>query len=116
MKKLIVSFLILITMPASVYPHSNLLSSDPQKDAVLQSMPKKVTANFLGAAEPALSRLEVFDSNGNKVSKKTKFLEENTVMEVELSEGLKSGEFSVKWICFGVDGHKTQGSYKFTVK
>lgn len=115
MKRLIL-FLFLIAMPAIAYPHSNLLSSDPQKDAVLQSPPEKVTVNFLGAAEPALSRLEVFDSKGNKVSNKTKFLEENTMMETELSDGLKSGEFSVKWICIGVDGHKTQGSYKFTVK
>lgn len=115
MKRLIL-FLFLIAMPAIAYPHSNLLSSDPQKDAVLQSPPEKVTVNFLGAAEPALSRLEVFDSKGNKVSNKTKFLKENTMMETELSDGLKSGEFSVKWICIGVDGHKTQGSYKFTVK
>ena len=116
MKRLILSSLLLIALPAIAYSHTSLLSSDPPRNAVLQSPPQKVTVNFLGAAEPAFSKLEVFDSKGNKVSKKAKFLEENTVMEVELSEGLKSGEFSVKWICIGLDGHKTQGSYKFTVK
>lgn len=108
--------LALMIFPAVVYAHTYIVSSEPQKNAVLQAVPKKVTINFLNTYEPDFSKLEVFDQSGAKVSKQTKFLENNSVMETELADGLKSGEFTVKWVCFGVDGHKTQGSYKFTVK
>lgn len=116
MKKIAVSFLLLMALPVAAYPHTNLLLSEPAENAVLQSPPQKAAIKFLGAAEPALSRLEVFDSKGRRVSKKTRFFEENKAMEVEFSEELKTGEFTVRWLCIGVDGHKTHGSYKFKVK
>lgn len=116
MKKTSVFLLIILVLPAALYAHTYIVSTEPSKNAVLQTFPKKVTINFINAYEPSFSRIEVFDQGGDKVSKQTRYLENNMSMEAELNEGLKSGEFTVKWTCFGADGHKTQGSYKFTVK
>ncbi len=116
MKRLRIFTLFFILVPAIVYAHVYLRECSPAIDEVLTSSPKKVIITFVGSVEPAFSRIEVFNEEGKKLSKKTKFLEDDTVMEVELSEVLKSGTYTVKWLCVSLDGHKQTGSYKFTIK
>ena len=79
-------------------------------------MPEKVVITFLGNIEPAFSKVEVFDSKNKKVSKKTTFREENTIMEAELEKDLPPGVYKVKWKCMSLDGHAQKGKYTFTVK
>jgi methionine-rich copper-binding protein CopC len=109
-------FVLLLLVPAVLYAHVYLRGTDPENGAVLDSCPGKVTMTFVGSLEPAFSKIEVFDQEGNKVSKKTTFRESDSVMEVELQEDLKPGEYTAEWLCVSLDGHKQKGSFAFIIK
>jgi methionine-rich copper-binding protein CopC len=118
MKKLIILVAFLLIMsPSFVFSHVYVLECYPEIDSTVEASPKKVRITFLGNFEPAFSRIEVFDHKGNKVSKKkTKHLEDNTIMEVDIIEKLDPGAYRVKWISLGLDGHKQSEEYSFTIK
>jgi methionine-rich copper-binding protein CopC len=93
------------------------MEHSPEKNAVLESSPLKITITFLGSVETVFSKIKVFDGGGKKVSKKKmNFSEDDTVMEVDLEENLKPGKYTVKWTCMSLDGHKQTGEYTFTIK
>jgi methionine-rich copper-binding protein CopC len=108
---------VLLLIPLSVSGHVYLLECNPEQDAILDAPPEKITITFVGTLEPVFSKIEVFDSEGKKVSgKKTAFSEDDTVMEVALDADLDSGKYTVKWKCMSLDGHKQTGEYTFTIK
>ena len=85
---------------------------------MLTESPTQVTLHFLGFLEHVFSKVKVYNSAGSKVSIKTKLLdgEDGTVMGTKLNKDLTAGEYTVKWSCISKDGHKQNGSYKFTLK
>ncbi len=116
MKKLGLVLLVLLGIPLIVSAHVYMRECIPEEDAIVTTAPEKVTMIFVGSVEPVFSKIEVFDQKGSKVSKKTTFLEDDTVMEAKLAGDLQRGEYTVKWLCMGLDGHKQKGSYKFTLQ
>ncbi len=116
MRKIIVYCLIMAFMPVFASAHVYILECNPDQDAVLDAPPEKITITFVGSVEPFFSKIEVFDSEEKKVSgKKTEFSEDDTVMEVALNTDLPTGEYTVKWSCMSLDGHKQNGEYTFTI-
>ncbi len=116
MSRLISYIFLLLLIPAMAYPHVYLLECSPEQDSVLKTSPEKVRITFVGNIEPFFSKIEVFDQNGKKASKKKmKFFEDNTIMEVELQDNLEPGKYTVKWKCMSLDGHKQTGEYTFTI-
>ncbi len=109
-------FLVLWLIPALCFAHVGMLNSSPAKNGIVSSPPEKVTIKFGGEVEPAFSRIEVFDQNDKKVSKKTRFLKENIIMEADLKGKLPPGVYTVKWKCMSVDGHSLDGEYTFTIE
>jgi methionine-rich copper-binding protein CopC len=71
---------------------------------------------FGSAMERMFSKLEVFGPAGEKVSKKTVFPEDNSVMEVDLEQGLGPGKYNVKWKTMSKDGHTQKGTFSFSVE
>jgi methionine-rich copper-binding protein CopC len=117
MKKLLVfSALFLVLIPSLVLAHVYLLECDPPQDAELSTPPEKIRLTFVGSIEPAFSKVEVFNQSNEKVSKKTAFYEDDTVMEVELHPNLGAGTYTVKWKCMSLDSHKQTGEYTFLIK
>jgi methionine-rich copper-binding protein CopC len=113
---LIISLLLLI--PQVSYPHAYLMETHPEEASELTGSPKQVTLHFLGFLEHVFSKVKVFNSAGSKVSKGTKLMdgEDGTVMGTKLNKDLTAGQYSVKWSVISKDGHKQNGSYKFTLK
>jgi methionine-rich copper-binding protein CopC len=118
MKRNIFIVMLLLFIPSVVFPHAYLMTTEPPEDAILTESPEKVTMNFLGTLEHVFSKIEVLDKDGNKVSGKIEFTntDDGTSMHVGFQNKLKNGEYIVKWICMGIDGHKQKGSFKFTLK
>jgi methionine-rich copper-binding protein CopC len=118
MKKLIIVMAFLLIAPQTVFAHALLMETAPEDKAVLDESPGVISVSFMGYIEHFFSKIEVFNSAGERVSDKTKFRDgdEGTVMEAELSKKLGPGEFTVKWKCLGKDGHKQKGSYSFRIK
>jgi methionine-rich copper-binding protein CopC len=117
MRKFIIFLSFFVLIPVIVDAHVYMMETNPEPNAILRESPKMVTITFLGSIEPAFSKIEVFDKSGKKVSKKkTKCREDDTIMEVELEEELAPGEYTVKWLCMSLDGHKQKGFYTFTIE
>jgi methionine-rich copper-binding protein CopC len=108
--------LLFILIPALAFSHVYLFECDPAQEAVLTAPPEKVRITFVGSLEPVFSKIEVFSPNKEKVSKKTKFFEDDTIMEVALQPNLEKGTYTVKWTCMSLDSHKQTGEYSFTIK
>ena len=109
-------FLMFLLIPAIVYSHVGVVESSPPVDGVITTSPEKITINFGGSIEPAFSKIEVFDPNGDKVSTKCRFLEEDSVIESDLQENLVHGVYKVKWKVMSLDGHTLTGDFNFTIE
>jgi methionine-rich copper-binding protein CopC len=118
MKKSIILtfFIMLLLIPAIGYSHVGVVDCSPLQDSVVTTPPEKVTVNFGGSIEPPFSKIEVFDPNGEKVSSKCRFLEEDSVIETDLQENLVQGVYNVKWKIMSLDGHTLKGQFSFTIE
>jgi copper transport protein len=118
MKKLPLTIILLLIIPSLAYSHGFLKEMTPGKDSVLGEAPEKVTLEFNGLLEHAFSGIEVYDRQGNRVSKDTQLtdMKHSTIMEADLISGLSDGEYTVKWKCMSKDGHGQMGGYKFSIK
>jgi len=116
-KNKIFAFLfVLWLVPALCFAHVGMLNSTPAKNGFVSSAPEKVSIKMAGEVEPAFSKIEVFDENNKKVSKKTRFREDNLIMETKLKGNLPPGVYTVKWKCMSVDGHSLSEEFIFTIE
>jgi len=116
MRRTLCIIIFLLAIPSIVFAHVYLLECSPEQNAVLDKAPEKVTIAFVGSVETAFSKIEVFNADGTKVSKKTSYSDSDTVIESALDDGIGPGEYTVKWKCMSLDGHMQTGEYKFTIK
>ncbi len=118
MKKLSLTIILLLIIPSLAYSHVSLTEMTPGKDTVLSEQPEKITLKFNGLLEHSISKIAVYNQQGNRVSKDTQLndTEHASIMEADLISGLNDGEYTVKWKCMSTDGHGQMGSYKFSIK
>ncbi|SDX37529.1 hypothetical protein SAMN04515617_103150 [Collimonas sp. OK242] len=98
------------------WAHARPETQSPVAGAVV-SAPHEVRITYNEALEPAFSSLVVSNAQGKQVNGAKAEVDATThkTMRVALPI-LPSGEYQVKWVAVADDGHRTQGSYKFTVK
>jgi copper transport protein len=121
MKKITLILLLLLIIPQIAYTHSVWLEATPDKGDILTEPPKEVIFKMTGHLRTEGCNVEVFDENGNKVSKKTQFSSSEglTTIKAKLIDGLKAGVYTVKWIFENKDKHlqpDQKGSYTFRIK
>lgn len=96
--------------------HTQVVSSEPEEGAYLQRAPERVSLTFDGSVEAEFSPLEVYDEQDERVDLDNARLgQEDTVLMVDLEEGLGGGEYTVEYRYTGLDGHPIEGSYEFSV-
>jgi hypothetical protein len=126
MKKIIKAFqlrrgiltaLLLLAGTASAWAHAFLDHADPKVGSEVAQSPTEVKLWFTQELEPAFSTLTVADAQGQEVDKKDAHLDakDATLLIVSVPT-LAAGIYTVNWQVVSKDTHKTQGSFKFTVK
>ncbi|MBB3321006.1 MULTISPECIES: CopC domain-containing protein YobA [unclassified Atlantibacter] len=107
----------LFAAPA-VWAHAHLKHQYPAADAVMESAPQALTLNFSEGIEPAFSGITLVGPEKQKIAtgKAKLAAEDNKQLIVPLSAPLPAGQYQVDWHVVSVDGHKTKGSYHFSVK
>lgn len=101
----------------NAFAHAELETSTPQKNAVLETSPSEVAIEFSEEVNPKLSRIVVKDANGNRVDKDDGHVAADNAkhFSVDLNP-LAAGDYMVTWTSVAAeDGHKLDGSFKFTV-
>lgn len=103
--------------PPSAQAHANLVRSDPPANAALSQPPTEVLLWFSEPVDARFSRIQVVDSGQQQWDNGDTHLHfDNTNLGVTLKEGLPEGTYTVIWSALStVDGHRTFGTFAFTV-
>ncbi|WP_233148847.1 copper homeostasis periplasmic binding protein CopC [Shimwellia pseudoproteus] len=104
--------------PPQVLAHAHLQQQLPAQQAVLAAAPQEIRLTFSEGIEPGFSKITLTDAKRHPV--KTGQLHtlagQQQVAIVSVDSPLAAGEYQVDWQVVSVDGHKTRGSYRFTMK
>jgi len=113
-KKLgLVLFLLLETVLAA-WAHAFVDHAEPAVGSQVHSAPAQVKIWFTERLEPALSKIQVFDSSGQEIDKRdAKIDQSNAVLLTVSLPALKPGKYKVVWRAVSVDTHVTTGNFMF---
>ncbi|WP_074013802.1 CopC domain-containing protein YobA [Candidatus Sodalis sp. SoCistrobi] len=98
--------------------HAHLKTQYPAANATMTDAPQALTLTFTEAVEPTFSGLTLTRNGNQQVPTgaiKTDPANAAQII-VPFTQPLTAGEYQVAWHVVSVDGHKTQGSYTFSVK
>ncbi|QBC02294.1 CopC domain-containing protein YobA [Enterobacter cloacae] len=111
------AFLASMIMTPSVLAHAHLKQQNPAADSQV-TPPQVLTLIFSEGIEPGFSGVVVTDTQKQVMKTGTVKRDEknNTQLTVPLEQTLTPGTYQVDWHVVSVDGHKTKGSYHFSVK
>ena len=106
-----------VVISTTVLAHAHLKQQSPAADSVV-SAPQSLTLNFSEGIEPGFSGVVVTDAHKQvvKTGAVTRDEKNKAQLIVPLAQTLATGTYQVDWHVVSVDGHKTKGSYHFSVK
>ncbi len=117
------SVALLLALSASAFSqftlaHAHLKAPLPAINAVVDRSPQQLTLTFTEDIEAAFSGVELHNAADQPVAtgKVQLNAQQPDQLIVPLSQPLAAGKYQVKWHVLSVDGHKTSGSYAFSVK
>ena len=97
--------------------HAKLVSADPAADGVAKTAPQNLDLLFSEEISEKLSGATVKGADGKAVPAATMTEKAGKGLMVMMKAPLKPGAYSVEWHAVASDdGHKTTGTYKFTVQ
>ncbi|EGQ5283100.1 CopC domain-containing protein YobA [Enterobacter hormaechei] len=110
-------FLLSSAITPAVLAHAHLKQQSPQENTVAVA-PEVITLNFSEGIEPAFSGVVVTNAQQQKIKTGAVKRDEkdNAKLIVPLEKPLTTDTYTVDWHVVSVDGHKTKGSYHFSVK
>lgn len=110
------SLLLLWGSLQTAWGHALPRRAEPAVGATVHDAPALVRIWFDKTLELAFSRLQVQTAQGQPVEGATPLLDCNdaTLLAVRLPP-LASGRYRVLWVVLAQDGHRTEGTYTFTV-
>ncbi len=99
------------------FAHAHLQSASPAADSTVTETPSVVTITFTEGVEPRFSSIEVVDAAGVRVNEGVARRpgEDDKQLVVDVRP-LAAGTYTVTWRATAVDTHKTDGTFRFTVK
>ena len=91
--------------------------AEPRVGSVVQGSPDSVRVWFDGELEPAFCQLTVSDGSGRRVDRGDAHVDTKSRRLLQVSvPTLSPGTYSVHWAVLSIDGHRTTGDFRFTVK
>jgi copper resistance protein C len=106
-----------LTLSGAAFAHAKPEKTEPAANAVVTDAPHTVSIDFTEPLEPAFSSIIVVDAAGQPAADGRAVIE--TANRKHMSVALKplaAGDYTVRWVAVATDGHRTQGSYRFSVK
>ncbi len=101
--------------PDAVYAHAFPAGSQPGVGSTLSAPPSEVEITFDSPIESMFARLDVSNSGGsNENAGAPTVSDDHRQLSVKVKP-LPPGAYEVRWTVVAEDGHRTEGSYNFTV-
>jgi methionine-rich copper-binding protein CopC len=111
----ILAAVVIVLVPgAPAWAHNALAEATPAKGAVLKKAPPGVKLRFLQKLDPDDTTITVTDAGEQAVPTSEPAVDSATG-SVTFTEPLVNGEYTVAYRVASRDGHRVQGSYRFTV-
>ena len=100
-----------------VYAHGDLAQAEPVPNSTLDEPPSRVIVWFTEPVEPAFTGIQVFNEHGHRVDREDSVVDKDNPTAVSVSlKRLHDGVYTVAWTNVStVDGHRTRGSFVFSV-
>jgi len=116
----LVTLILVTATPIFVGPpafaHAKLIRSDPKPNGTVAA-PKTIKLTFSEKIAPTFSGFTVAMSDGMAVGITAKVGDDGKTVTGTPSSPFMAGKYSVSWHATAADdGHRTQGTYNFTVK
>ncbi|RAU32081.1 CopC domain-containing protein YobA [Enterobacter sp. RIT418] len=110
-------FLASTAIAPSVWAHAHLKQPTPAVDSVVEA-PQRITLAFSEGIEPGFSGVVITNAQQQvvKTGAVKRDEKDKARLIVPLDQALTTGTYRVDWHVVSVDGHKTKGSYSFSVK
>ncbi len=105
----------LMLAPRTASAHAFPASESPAAGSTIAVAPSEVVLVFNAPIESMFSKLQVTNSDSADVCADSPVLAKDHRRASVKLKPLVPGEYTVKWIAVSEDGHRTQGSYVFTV-
>ncbi len=107
--------LILAAAP-SAFAHAHPKTMVPAPDSTGPA-PHKISITFSEAVEPKFSSIKLTDMEGKSADSEVSAPTPGDPATITLAvPALHAGTYVVRWVNVSVDGHRLQGTYKFTVR
>ena len=102
----------------TAFAHAHLLEEGPAANAIAIAAPTTLSLRFSEAIALKFSGVKVFGPDQAEISLGTSALDpkNDALIEVPIVGTLSAGQYTVAWHALSSDGHKTNGTYTFTVK
>ncbi len=113
-----VAFTLMLMLEAvpSAMAHAHPTAMKPAPDSTGPA-PGSITITFSEAVEPKFSSIKLTNTEGRSADSKTSAAVPGDPTTITLAvPSLPPGTYVVHWVNVSVDGHRLQGSYKFTVR
>jgi copper resistance protein C len=96
------------------WAHAFVDHAEPAVGSQIHGAPTQVKIWFTEKLEPALSKIQVFDTSGLEVDKRDVKIDQSNaaLLTVSLPE-LKPSKYKVVWRAVSVDTHVTTGNFTF---
>jgi hypothetical protein len=103
--------------PSAVWAHAFLDRAEPKVGSEVSKSPEQVKIWFTQQPEHAFSTIKVLNGDGKQVDKNdTRTDPDDSKALVVSVPSLPPGTYKVVWKVLSTDTHRTEGSFKFTVK
>jgi copper resistance protein C len=105
-------------MCGHAFAHAHLASATPAIDGTVATSPAELDLKFSEALNLKFSGAKVVGADKSAVATGDTSLGkgDDSTLVVPVSAALAEGTYTVDWHVLSKDGHKSHGTYKFTVK
>ncbi len=107
-----------LAFTSSAWAHAHLKSAVPADQAVVATAaaPADLTLVFTEGLNLNFSGLKLLGPDQQEIKLgQAMLMEQGKSLMVPVPSHLSAGKYTVQWHVLSVDGHKTEGSYHFTV-
>ncbi|ENN87370.1 copper resistance protein CopC [Rhizobium freirei PRF 81] len=117
MKKLLLATLtVSLALAGQSFAHAHLKTSAPAADSAVKQAPLELDLTFTESLNLKFSGVTVTGPDKKVVKTGASMLMDgDRMLMVPVSDKLAPGKYTVEWHVLSTDGHKTNGSYSFTV-
>ena len=114
---LILTAALLLTFGSRAWAHAFLDYALPEVGSVVNKSPSHILICFTSGLKYHGSWIKVFNAKGKEVDKKNSHSDPKDWCKLFVSvPKLPPGRYKVSWHADALDGHITEGTFKFTIK